>query len=57
MAAFCELTVFSDQSILDLSICISESLSVRSQKSMVCKTRIVNKMYQYGNENLCLTVT
>lgn len=37
MAAFCELTAFSDQSILDLSICISESLSVGSQKSMVWK--------------------
>ena len=56
MAVFCEFTVFFDQSILDLSIWISEILSVGSQESVVCKTRIVNKIYQYGNENLCLVI-
>lgn len=57
MGDFCKLTVFSDLSILALSIWISEILSVGSQESMVCKSRMVNKVYQYGNENLCPVVT
>lgn len=56
-AAFCEHTLSSGQSILDLTIWMPELLSVGSSSTTVCKTRIINKMYHYGNENLCLTAT